>query len=83
MVGDEGAMSDGIEHRVEELENKVRALQQLLLSHILAFDQVDLLATDATFDIALSQLDAALDDGRDPIAVRLAGLIESVQKARE
>ena len=82
MVGDEGAMSDGIEHRVEELENKVRALQQLLLSHILAFDQVDALATDATFDIAVSQIDAALDQRRDPIAFCLARLVETVQKAR-
>lgn len=75
-------MSQPIEQRVQELENQVRALQQLLLSLVLAFDEVDGEAIGATFEIALTQLDAALDQGRDPIARRLAAMIESVQKCR-
>lgn len=75
-------MSDPLVQRVEQLEHQVRALQQLLLSHILAFDLVDRDATDGTFEIALSQLDHAVDTGQVPIAKVLADMIQSVQKAR-
>lgn len=75
-------MVQGIEQRVQELEAEVCALQQLLLAHIVAFAPVDGLATDATCDIAVSQLDAALDIQRVGSAKKLAGLLQAIQDCR-
>lgn len=75
-------MPDSVSQRIQQLENQVNALQQLLLSHILAFDEVDRQATDGTFTIAINQLDAALDQGKGPVAVNLADMIQSIQSCR-
>lgn len=75
-------MSKALEQRVEQLTDQVYALQQLLLAHVLAFDEVDRLATDATFTLAVDQLDSTLDRGRDGVAHRLAALMQSVQRCR-
>lgn len=69
--------------RIQELQDQVHALQQLLLAHILAFDQVDRLATDATLQIALGQSDAALDQGRTNVTVRIDAMIQHLKYARD
>ncbi|MFO6448646.1 hypothetical protein ACLBKU_16040 [Erythrobacter sp. NE805] len=76
-------MSKTDSQRIEELQDHVYALQQLLLSHILAFDAVDREATDATFDIALSQADATLTDGRARVTIRIEAMIEDLKKTRD
>lgn len=76
-------MSKSDTQRIEELQDHVYALQQLLLSHILAFDAVDREATDATFDIAQSQSDAALADRRVLVTLRIEAMIEDLKKARD
>ena len=69
--------------RIEELQDQVYALQQLLLSHILAFDAVDRDATDATLRIALGQSDAALDGGRPRVMMRIEIMVDEVNKCRD
>lgn len=76
-------MSKTDSQRIEELQDHVYALQQLLLSHILAFDAVDREATDATFEIAVSQADTALADRRALVAIRIGAMIEDLKKARD
>ena len=76
-------MSKSDTQRIEELQDHVYALQQLLLSHILAFDAVDREATDATFDIARSQSDAALADRRALVTIRIEAMVEDLKKARD
>lgn len=76
-------MSKTDSQRIEELQDHVYALQQLLLSHILAFDAVDREATDATFEIAVSQADVALTDGRTRVTIRIGAMIEDLKKARD
>jgi hypothetical protein len=75
-------VSQALVKRVQKLEDQVHALQQMLLSHVVAFDMVDRLGTDATLELAVSQLDSALDRGRGRVAANLAGLIQDVQKCR-
>lgn len=75
-------MSQALAERVQKLEDQVYALQQLLLSHVVAFDAVDRLGTDATLEIAGSQLTSALGRGRDRVAIHLGELIENVQLCR-
>jgi len=76
-------MSKSDTQRIEELQDQVYALQQLLLSHILAFDAVDREATNTTLEIALGQSDAALDGGRPRVMIRLELLVEELKKCRD
>lgn len=73
-------MANSIDQRIEELQDQIDALQQLLLSHVVAFDQVDRLATDGAFDIAASQMAAARARGRPGAAHRIGMMLEQLEQ---
>lgn len=75
-------MTKPLMQTVEELQEQVCALQQLLLAHVVAFDQVDRLATDATFEIARGQADAAHRNRRPILAIRIGAMVEAAQDCR-
>jgi|GEM_PF-3189642 len=75
-------MSTFYEKRIEKLEAQVYALQQLLLSHVLAFDSVDRAGTDATIEIAETQRVSMIASERLQSAIRLGGLIETIEDSR-
>jgi hypothetical protein len=69
--------------RIDELQDQVYALQQLLLAHIQAFDDVSRDATDVTFAVAGHLSRSTLAAGRNRVAIRLDGMIEQLKSRRD
>lgn len=69
--------------RIGELQDQIYAIQQLLLAHIHAFDDVSRDATDETFAIVRHQADSALATGRNRVAIRLDGMVEQLKSCRD
>ena len=67
---------------IEQLKDQVYALQQLLLSFVVAFDGVDSDAVDAALVIAAGQADSAQSNGRPVAAARLSAMIKEIGECR-
>ena len=73
-------MSDFSSSQIEELKDHIYAVQQLLLAHVLAFDEVDRGATLHTIDILRRQRDSFVEAGRGRVAVRLNAFIDVIDE---
>lgn len=68
------------ENDLAQLKDHVAAIQQLLLSHILATEIVQEGTAKATIDIVRSQRDAAKNAGRALVAARLNAMIDQIDQ---
>lgn len=66
--------------RIEELESKVDALQQLLLSLLVAIDKRDPAIISRTREVAVSQVRALADQRRHLASIRLDALLDEVEE---
>ena len=66
----------------QKLKEQVHALQQLLLSFVIALDTSDSELVDRALFIAAGQADSALANGRPLAAIRIGALIEEVKECR-
>ncbi|MGB3166022.1 MAG: hypothetical protein WBA68_04515 [Alteraurantiacibacter sp.] len=67
---------------VQQLQEQVYALQQVLLSTVLAMDALDATVVDDALVIAAGQADSALATGRPIAAMRIGALIEDINQCR-
>nr|KPM23973.1 hypothetical protein VO57_10705 [Citromicrobium sp. JL2201] len=68
---------------VEELQDKVYALQQLLLALIATEQAIDPRIGDGVREIAISQIEALALDGRHRASIHLTGLVEALLQCRD
>jgi len=74
-------MTKAVEDQLEELKNRLDALQQLLLAHIIAADALDRTLGDDTMKMALFRLDQIR--GSQPVAANfLDALVEELIRFR-
>ncbi len=66
------------EDPLAELRDHIYAIQQLLLSHVAASEH-----PEATIEIAKTQSDAALAQGRNGVAIRLDAMIDQLRRVCE
>jgi hypothetical protein len=66
--------------RIEELQDQVYALQQLLLTHIVACDGIDRAITLNTVKGAREQVAALIEKGRARAAISLDGFIKALEE---
>ncbi|MDE1917630.1 MAG: hypothetical protein KGJ57_18375 [Sphingomonadales bacterium] len=74
-------MEKGILERLKKAEAEVCALRQVLFSHILAVSTVDMDLAKTTLEIADSQIDPAVAQGRGLEAVLLKGMLDHLRAA--
>jgi hypothetical protein len=66
--------------RIEELKDHLCAVQQLLLSHIVACDGIDRTVTLNTVKGVRDQSAAYIQQGRVSVATRLLGFVETLEE---
>ena len=69
-------------HQFQELQDRIYALQQLVLAHVVATDAFDRTIGDDTLEIARKQASACRAD-RPFVAVQLGGLAEAIEQVRQ
>lgn len=67
--------------RIEELKDHIYAVQQLLLAHVIAVDEIDRGATLRTIDTLRRQRDSCMEAGRGIVAVRLNAFIDVIDES--
>lgn len=74
-------MPDFDSSQIEELKDHIYAVQQLLLAHVIALDEVDRGATLRTIDTLRRQRDSLVESGRGRVAVRLNAFIDVIDES--
>lgn len=74
-------MSNSNPDSIEELKDHIYAVQQLLLAHIIAVDEIDRGATLHTIDTLRRQRDSCVEAGRGRVAVRLNAFIDVIDES--
>lgn len=75
-------MAKTIEEQLGEAKDHLRAMEQLIYSHLLAVDGVDPKLIDSTIQIANTQIEAAQDQGRGRVGFMLGAMIDVLRRAR-
>lgn len=66
--------------RIEELQDQIYALQQILLTHIIACDGIDRAVTLNTVQGVRDQATEAIEQGRVRTAISLLALVETLEE---
>ncbi len=74
------AMRTFDETRFEKIEDRVHAIQQMLLAHIAASHNVDDRLLDTTLEIAQTQYISAVASGHNRVAFHLEGMISDLRE---
>lgn len=79
MVGMEGLMAIDLEARLFAAENRIAALQDLLICHVVALERFLAGSTDSTVRIAEAARTGAIDHGDNAAADALSTLLDHLR----
>lgn len=65
---------------VQQIKDQLHAIEKLLLAHISACDSFDRRVTLETVHFGRDQITSLVEQGRNPVAIRLKAMLEDIEE---